>query len=66
MILKDISFRFDSTTLELIQWYEAIFGTDMWKHVVMETTYWGHTLVDANKRKRTKGDVSYDFNKIFE
>ena len=31
----------------------------MWKHVVMETTYWGHTLIEANKRKSTKGDVRF-------
>ena len=30
----------------------------MWKHVVMETTFWGHTLLKAEERKYTNGNVS--------
>ena len=31
------------STVELLLWYEAIFGREMWKHVVSETTFWSHS-----------------------
>ena len=40
--------------MELLRWYEAIFGTDMWKHVVTETTFWGHSVAEVENRKRER------------
>ena len=42
--------RFDESTAELLLWYEAIFGKEMWKHVIVETTFWSHSEAEAQKR----------------
>ena len=44
--------RFDKGTLELLHWYEAIFGREMWDYVIIETTFWSHRQHDAEKRKK--------------
>jgi hypothetical protein len=36
--------------VELLLWYEAIFGKEMWKHVVVETTFWSHSKEAAALR----------------
>ena len=53
LLFKGSNLRFDSSLVEMIQWYEAIFGKDMWKHVVTETTFWSHTEAEARKREYT-------------
>ena len=45
--------RFDVSTVELLLWYEAIFGREMWKHVVSETTFWSHS---------EEGSITFDTN----
>jgi hypothetical protein len=42
--------RFDESTVELLLWYEAIFGKEMWKHVIVETTFWSHSSEAAALR----------------
>jgi hypothetical protein len=37
--------------VELLNWYEAIFGKEMWKHVVTETTFWKHSTAATNDRR---------------
>ncbi len=51
--------RFDSSTVELLLWYEAIFGKEMWRHVVTETTFWKHSEAAAMERltKRNLNDT---------
>ena len=44
--------------MELLLWYEAIFGKDMWKHVVAETTFWSHSLEAVSQRWQERGQVS--------
>ena len=51
-------YRFDQSTVELLLWYEAIFGKDMWKHVVAETTFWSHSEEAVNQRWKERGQVS--------
>ena len=51
-------YRFDQSTVELLLWYEAIFGKDMWKHVVAETTFWSHSLEAVSQRWQERGQVS--------
>ena len=34
-----------------MKWYEAIFGEDVWKHLVIETSFWKHSEEKATKRK---------------
>ena len=46
------STRFDQSTVELLLWYEAIFGKEMWKHVIVETTFWSHSSEAAALRYR--------------
>ena len=46
--------RFDQSTVELLLWYEAIFGKEMWKHVVVETTFWSHSTEAAALRFNLK------------
>jgi len=59
-----IKFRFDAGTIELLTWYEAIFGKDMWKHVITETTFWKHTNAAATERlnKRQLNDSIQETN----
>ena len=47
--------------MELLLWYEAIFGKDMWKHVVVETSFWSHSLDAVSQRWQERGQVS-DFS----
>ena len=42
--------RFDQSTVELLLWYEAIFGKEMWKHVIVSTTFWSHSTEAATLR----------------
>ena len=46
-----ILFRFDTSEVELMKWYEAIFGDDIWRHLVIETSFWQHSEEEAKKRK---------------
>jgi hypothetical protein len=59
MIIRHINFRFDQSTVELLLWYEAIFGREMWKHVITETTFWSHSQDAVDKRWRERGQVKY-------
>ena len=44
--LKGTDRRFDAHTLALLKLYEEIFGKAMWRNVVVEMSYWGHTKTD--------------------
>ena len=33
-----------------MNWYEGIFGKDIWKSLAMEVSFWGHS--DEEKEKR--------------
>ena len=55
------SFRFDQSTVELLLWYEAIFGKEMWKHVVVETSFWSHSEEAVKQRWNERGQVRYTF-----
>lgn len=48
--LNCFQYRFDESTIELLLWYEAIFGKEMWKHVIVETTFWSHSSEAAALR----------------
>ena len=37
-----------------MNWYEAIFGNDIWKHLAMEISFWGHTEDESKKRMTTR------------
>ena len=54
LVIKGDFTRFDLSTQELLLWYEAVFGKDMWKHVTIATSFWGHTEAEALKRKRNR------------
>ena len=53
------SARFDQSTVELLLWYEAIFGKEMWKHVIVETTFWSHSSEAA--ALRSQPEIFLDF-----
>jgi hypothetical protein len=40
-----------------LKWYEAIFGKEMWKHVITETTFWSHRESADTQRKQTRGNL---------
>ena len=42
--------RFDVHTLALLKLYEEIFGKEMWRNVVVEISYWGHSQADTCQR----------------
>ncbi len=31
-------------------WYEAVFGQQMWRNVIIEVTFWRHTQTDSKVR----------------
>jgi hypothetical protein len=35
--------RFDIGAIELMRWYQAIFGKEMWGSVIIGVTFWKHT-----------------------
>ena len=43
--------RFDGSLIDLLLWYEAVFGTEMWKHTIIEYTFWKHSYVESRTRK---------------
>ena len=43
--------------MELLLWYEAIFGKEMWKHVVVETSFWSHSEEAVQQRWNERGQV---------
>ena len=42
--------RYDSSVVELMKWYEAIFGESIWNHMVIETSFWKHSEEESAKR----------------
>ena len=42
--------RFDVHTLALLKLYEEIFGKEMWRNVVVEMSYWGHSEAETCRR----------------
>ncbi len=50
--------RFDSSTIELLIWYEAIFGKEMWKHVITETTFWKHSKAAVEDRINNRKNLN--------
>ena len=46
--------RYDKSLVELMNWYEAIFGKDIWKHLAMEISFWGHKDEEAKDRRATR------------
>jgi hypothetical protein len=32
-------------------WYEAVFGQQMWRNVILEVTFWKHTEADTIHRR---------------
>ena len=44
--------RFDTETVSLLAGYEAIFGQEMWRNAIVETTFWSHTKEAARQRKK--------------
>ncbi len=52
LVFSGAKTRFDQSTIEVLKWYEAIFGPEMWTNVIVETTFWSHSEDDANQRMR--------------
>ena len=46
--------RYDKSLVELMNWYEAIFGEEIWKHLAMEISFWGHKEEEAKDRRATR------------
>ena len=53
--------RFDQTTIEILQWYEAIFGKKMWSNIVVETSFWSHSQWDIKQRLKERQGVGLYF-----
>ena len=47
-----------------MNWYEAIFGKDIWKHLAMEISFWGHKDEQANLRQAAR--EVYKLEKLFK
>ena len=50
LLISGKDMRFDGGTQELLLWYEAVFGKEMWRHVVVEHTFWSHSEDEVRKR----------------
>ena len=37
-----------------MNWYEGIFGNEIWKRVIIEVSFWGHAEEHVEKRKGKK------------
>ena len=42
--------RFDKSLVDLMNWYEAIFGKEIWKSIAFEVSFWGHSKEDQKDR----------------
>ena len=38
-----------------MKWYEAIFGDNLWNHLVIEVSFWEHTKSAIIKRRNSRG-----------
>lgn len=54
LLLSGKNVRFDAGTQKLLLWYEAVFGKELWKHVIVETTFWTHTQAEIQNRKQNQ------------
>ena len=50
VMFKGTDRRFSASTLKLMRLYLEIFGEEMWKNVVVEMSYWGHSKEKACQR----------------
>ena len=50
IMFKGTDRRFDTHTVTLLRLYEEIFGKEMWRNVVVEISYWGHSQADTCQR----------------
>ena len=41
---------FDKALVDLMNWYEAIFGKEIWKSIAFEVSFWGHSKEDQKDR----------------
>ena len=44
-----------------MNWYEAIFGDDIWKYLAIEISFWGHTEKEAEKRMSTRKVLDFNY-----
>ena len=44
-----------------MNWYEAIFGDDIWKHLAIEISFWGHTEFEAEHRMSTRKVLDFNY-----
>ncbi len=59
-------FRFDTGTVSLLTWYEAIFGHEMWRNVIVEMTFWYHTKHSEHNRKTKEHTSEEKKRKLLE
>ena len=64
--LKDFNddlffWRYDVSLVNLMNWYEAIFGDDIWKYLAIEISFWGHTEKEAEKRMSTRKVLDFNY-----
>ena len=50
IMFKGTDRRFSASTISLLRLYLEIFGEEMWRNVVIEMSYWGHSEEEACQR----------------
>ena len=50
-----------------MNWYEGIFGNEIWKRVIIEVSFWGHAEehVEERKGKKYVSRSCYKKKKVF-
>jgi hypothetical protein len=50
-ILHNSNCRFEPETVQLLKWYQTVFGVEMWTNVLVEVTFWKHSEAEVKTRK---------------
>ena len=55
-------FRYDKSLVELVNWYVAIFGEDIWRILAFEVSFWSHSKNVANDRETHREVIILNFH----
>ena len=59
--VKKIFSRYDVSLVNLMNWYEAIFGEDIWKLLAIEISFWGHKQDEAEDRMLNRKVLVFNY-----
>ncbi len=62
LVMKGTDMRLDASLQQMLREMEALFGEDMWNHVVIGVSFWSFDEDDVQDRNRYKVSNGYSMH----